>query len=272
MYLRLIHCGSLVVLLAALLGAGCGSSSRLRYETAQEAFERGRALYERGKYERAAEYFQAVFNFGRSNEWADDAQLYLARAYRANKDYILATNEYTRFLEIYRTDERAEEAEYERALTYYARSPRYELDQTDTRRAVEYLQLFISRYPESPHVAEVERLRTELIEKMARKQYEAAKLYERRELFEAAALTYRGVFEQYPETAYADDALLGAIGAFIAFADQSVSGRQAERLRLAIATYEQLVQLFPQSPLLKEAEALYEQAQARLRGLEGGTL
>ncbi len=260
-----------VGLLLVVLLAGCAGSGRLRYETAEEAYQKGMEQFERARYERAAEYFQAVFNFGRSHEWADDAQLYLARSYGANKEYILAANEYTRFLEIYRNDPRAEEAEYERALTYFQRSPNFELDQSDTRRAIQFLQIFLDRYPNSEHRADVETKIEELREKLARKQFAVAELYDRRELYEAAALSYTTVFDRYPDTHWADDALLGAMRAYISFSEQSIEARQGERLQQAIDHYQRLLQVFPDSPLLKEAEALYELALARQRGLQSGS-
>lgn len=248
----------------AVVLAGCSGAGRLRYDTPEEAFQKGQELYEAGKYDRAVEYLQGVFDFGRTNEWADDAQLFLARSYYKDGQYILAASEFTRFLDVYRNDPRRVEAEYERALSYYELSPSYQLDQTETQHAIDYFQLFLNRYPGSDLADEAEQKIRELREKLAHKQYETAGLYERRELYEAAALSYEMVFDKYPDTAWADDALVGAIRAYIAFSDQSVRERQEERLEKAVENYQRLVQIFSESPLLKEAEALYEQAVARM--------
>lgn len=255
------------ILIAAVLVAGCAGGGRLRYESPQEAYDKGVERFEAGKYERAAQYFQGVFDFGRTHEWADDAQLYLARSYRANKEYILAANEYSRFTEIYRGDPRVPLAEFERAMTYYERSPNYQLDQSDTERGIEVFNLYMKRFAghDSLQVA-AERVQ-ELREKLARKQYYTAGLYERRELYEAAALSYEVVFDKYPDTPWADDALLGAIRTYIAFSDQSVQSRQPERLKKALDHYQRLLQIFPNSELLKEAEQHYERANTRMEGL-----
>lgn len=258
---------SSALLVAVLLLTGCTGSGRLSYESPQEAFDKGKSLFEEEKYTRAIEYLQGTFDYGRAHEWADDAQLYLARAYRANKQYILAANEYTRFVEIYRNDPRVPDAEYERALTYYERSPSYELDQTPTKEAIRYFQLFLNRYPGSERADDAEAKITELRDKLAHKQYDAAQLYERRGLYEAAAVSYERVFDQYPDTQWADDALVGAMRMYIAFAEQSIRQKQGERYEKAVENYERLVQIFPDSPVLKEAEALYENAAAQLEQL-----
>ena len=256
-----------LLLAVGTLVAGCSGSGRLRYDSPEEAYEKGLAFYEDGKYDRAIEYFQAVFDFGRATEWADDAQLHLARAYRQSKQYILAASEYTRFTQIYRADPRVAEAEYERALSYYALSPSYQLDQTETERALSDFQLFINRHPDHERVAEAEAYIRELRNKLARKQYEVGDLYARRDLHQGAAIAYEETFDQYPETDWADDGLVESMRAYIAFAEQSIQARQPERLRQAVRNYERFIQIFPDSPRAQEAEALYEQATARLRQL-----
>ncbi len=254
---------SLGTLALILVLMGCAGSGRIKYDTPQEAYEKGLALYEAGKYDRAAEYFQGSFDFGRTHSFAADAQLYLARSYRANKENLLAASEYIRFMEIYRSDPRVPQAEYEHAMTYYDRSPDFTLDQTDTERAVQQFQLFITRFPNHENVADAEARILELRDKMGRKQYETAKLYERREMFQAAALSYEAVFDQYFDTQWADDALLGAMQAYMNYSDLSIQVRQAERLQQAIDSYERLIQVFPDSDLLKQAEAVYDQIQLR---------
>ncbi len=260
----------MALLVVFVTAAGCSGSGRVRYDTPQEAYGKGKVYFEQGKYDRAISYFQGVFDFGRTHEWADDAQLYLARSYAANKEFILAASEYTRFAEIYRNDPRVPEAEFERAMTFYQRSPSYQLDQTDTQRAVQAFQLFLTRYPNHEKVAEVEARIVELRDKVAHKQYDAGLQYEQRGLFEAAALSYEVVFDRYPETQWVDDALLGAIRSYIAFSDGSVEARRPERLQKAIESYERLL-LIQDSPLRKEAELLYEQVQQRLSALADGS-
>lgn len=258
------------VLLLLLLFSACSGAGRVRYATPEEAFTKGKEQFDRGRYMRAIEYFQGAFNFGRAHEWADDAQLYLARAYAANGDYILAANEFSRFTQIYRGDERVPQAEYERAMTYYDLSPSYALDQTDTEEAIRQFDLFIRRYPMSDQVDDATARIRELREKLAQKQYMAGTMYERQELYKAAGLSYEDVFDMYPSSGWSDDALLAAMRVYIRYAEESVVNRQAERYQLAIEVYERMLQVFPDSPLLKDAEALYDIAYERHQSLTAG--
>lgn len=259
---------SLILAAALVVLAGCGGARQLQHGSAEDAYQQGMEHFENENYDRAIRYFRAVFSYGRAGEWADDAQLYIARAYRDNGQHRLAATEYQRFMQLYRNDDRVPVAEFERAMAFYRLSPPYQLDQTDSERALSAFQLFVSRYPNHELVPEAEAHIEELREKLAHKKFNAAGLYENRGMYRAAAVYYEGVFDQYPETAWADDALLGAIRSYIEYSARSVEQRQPERLQQAVEHYNRLVQVFPDSPLLGEAEALYEEAQEELAALE----
>ena len=188
---------------------------------------------------------------------------------------MLAGNEYTRFVEFYRTDPRVEQAAFERIQAYAALSPNYDLDQTDTRRAIQYIEQFQREYPESEHSVAAAELRAELRARLARKQYEAARLYARRDYYEAAVIAFQSVLEEYPESEYADDALMGALENQVLFADNSIPARQKERYDEAIRIYNQFISIFPSSPYVGAAEAQYDRAyrgqQAVALATDGGS-
>lgn len=267
MQFRLFFLGA--ALAGSMVLGGCAGSGATRTSSAEDAFNRGLQYFERERYAQAVPYFQAVFEYGQTGEWVDDAQLYLARSYAGNGEYILAAAAFSRFSELYRNDPRREEAEYERAMAYYELSPAYQLDQTETERAIRQFQAFIERFPASPLVADAETRIRELREKMAHKQYEVGKLYVRREYYEAAALAFEEVFDRYPDTPWADDALVAAMEAYINFSDLSVQTRQVERLQKAVENYRRLVQVFPDSPHRARAEELNQQATQRIEGING---
>lgn len=254
--------------LAAVFAVGCGGGPTT-FGSAQEAYDRGLAEAERGRHDLAIEYLRASLDFGRTSELADDAQLALARAYAADGQYLLAGSEFTRFIEFYRTDPRIEQAAFERIQAYAELSPRYELDQTDTRQALAYIRIYLQQYPDSPNAVAAAELAAEMREKLARKLYERARLYERRELYEAAVIDFRRVLQDYPASVWADDALLGALRSQVAYAAGSVPARQEERYRDALDIYDQLRTLFPQSPTLDEGQDLYDTAYAGWRANGG---
>ncbi len=255
------------LVLRCTVAPGC-SGGAVTANSADEAFTRAEDALARRKYDRAVELYRTTLDFGRTGEYADDAQLGIARAYAGTKQYLIAGAEFTRFIDLYRTDARVEDASYERILAYAALSPTYELDQTDTKTALQYIDAFLIQYPAGAHATEVQALAATLRDKLAHKQYEEGRLYERRDLFEAAVLSYQTLLATYPGSPYADDALAGAVRSQVRFAANSVPARQTERYREALRLYAQLTSLFPQSPVLTDAQADYDRAYAGLRAAE----
>jgi len=254
----------LLSLLGFLLVTGCSNTRRITHSSPEQAYQKGMDAFEEENYDRAMRYFRAVFQYGRGNDYADDAQYRLAEAYREQSRYLLAANEFQRFGELYRTNQRVPQAAYQRALMYYKLSPAYKLDQSDTREAISLFQLFLEQHPQHELAPDAQEKIRELRGKLAHKQYDAGLLYEKRDMWEAAVETYESLFNAYPDTDWADNALLAAMRSYIAYADASIEKKQAERYQKAIDNYERLTQLFPNSNLLNTAEDLYSEAQSKL--------
>lgn len=265
MRFRLSH--AVALLTALLVLSACSGNNRLRYSSAQEAYEKGMAEFEDEDYEMAVRFFRAVFQYGRGNEYAEDAQFRLAEAREEQGRYLLAASEYERFAQLYRSSQRVPIAQFRQAKMYFKSSPQYQLDQSDSRQAIALYQLFIERHPQHELVAQAQQDITILRGKLAQKQYDAAKLYERRDMYEAAAQTYVSLFDTYPETEWADEALHGAVRAYVDFADNSIRSKQEERYQKALDNYQRLTQLFPDSPRTRQAQSLYSRAQSQIDAL-----
>jgi outer membrane protein assembly factor BamD len=78
------------------------------------------------------------------------------------------------------------------------------------------------------------------------------------------------VLEGYPDSGYADDALFGAVRSFKAFAEASIPAKRQERYQQAADAYQQLVQLFPNSPVRAEAEVVYAGVEQALGRFQAG--
>jgi len=262
--MRLSVLSSLLSLALVVGLIGCSGSQRVTHNSPKQAYEKGMEQFEKENYDRALRYFRGVLSYGRGNEWGPDAQFQLAMTQRKKGKYLVAANEFKRFTQLYRNNQKVPRAEYERARAYYSRSPDYQLTQTDSRKAIDLFQLFIERYPDHELVPDAQAKIDKLRAKLAHKQFAAGKLYERRDMWRAATRSYEDVFDTYPDTPWADNALLGALRTYVRYADRSVQEKRAERYQKAIDQYGRLTQLFPDSPLLKQAQPLRDEAQRKL--------
>lgn len=260
---------TLAVFSTILLFTACRNKELVKPgEPLNVAFEKSVALYEKGKYSDAAYGFDLITRTGRGTNYAKEAQYYLAESYYNDKQYLVAASEYERFISYYPQDEKREEVEYKRAMSYYHQSPRYRLDQSATVRAIELFQLFNTKYPDSEYVIESAERIDELRAKLARKTYESAEFYNRIRSYKAATIYYGQTIDRFPESKYAEQALVKQIDTFITYADNSVADKQLERYEKAIENYEKFLQLFPQSGLRAEAEKLYTEAVKKVSDLD----
>ena len=221
------------------------------------AYDKSVALYEAEKFDDAAYGFDLVTRMGRGTNFSKDAQFYLAESYFLDKDYIIAASEYERFISYYPQDERREQVEYKIAVCFYEQSPRYRLDQTATKRAIQLFQLFNTKYPDSEYVIESASKIDELRNKLAKKDFEAGEFYLRTDRYVAASIYFDQVIDQYPESKWAELSILKQIETYIIYADNSIKEKQIERYTLAIDNYEKFIQLFPNSSKRGVVESMY---------------
>lgn len=260
---------TIILFASIMLLSACRNKDLVRPgEPIEVAYEKSLALFEKGKFGDAAYGFDLVTRVGRGTTYAEDAQFYLAESYYNDKQYVLAASEYERYISYYPQNPQRVEVEYKRALCYYQQSPRYRLDQSATRRAIELFQLFNTKYPDSEYVIESAGRIDELRNKLARKNYEAAEFYLRTDRFLAATIYYGQTIDQYPESIWADRALVKLIETYIAYADRSIESKQLERYNLAISNYEKFLQLFPMSENREKVEELFIEATRKISNLD----
>jgi outer membrane protein assembly factor BamD len=239
-----------------------------RGDSTEVAYGKAMAFYEAENYREAAKAFDTITRTAQGTEYGQEAQYYLAESYYLDEQFLLAASEYDRYVSYYPQDERRPGMEYKAAMSYYNLSPRFKLDQTRTRTAIERFQLFISRYPNSEKVPEAANRIDELRNKLAEKSYNAALFYVRTEQYKAATIYLEETIDQFPESEWAAKALVDQARTYIEYANNSVVERQAERYTSAIEAYETFIQLFPENELRAEIENLHDEAQQKLANIE----
>lgn len=256
---------TLLILSSAILFS-CTNQNQIRPgDSLEVAFDKAMAFYDRGRFADAAQAFETVITVGRGTEIGQEAQFFLAESYYKNRQFRLAASEYQRYHIFFNRSDRAPDAQFMEAFSYYRLSPRYELDQTDTIRSIELFQLFISRNRASPRVQEAVTYIDEMREKLAQKNFSAANQYMRLGRrtavnFRAAAIYYGLTIDMYPETSFAEKAQANQIRAWVYFAENSTVARQEERFAKAIEAYETYVQLFPRGANRSLAETYFDRA------------
>lgn len=248
--------------------ASCKNEALIqRGDTLPVAYRKAMGLFQSGEFNDAAQAFSTVLTIGRGTDYGQEAQYFLAQSYFNAERYLLAASEYERYVNMFPRSEKRQEAQFREALSYFKLSPRYKLDQEYTHTAIEKFRLYMARYPDSEKVKEAANYISQLRAKLAKKLYYAADLYRRIDSYEAAVIYYDLTIDSYPETIWAQRALVDEIETYVAYADRSVRSRQRERYMKAVETYEKFVQLFPDGKFRSQAEEYVEEARSALANL-----
>lgn len=210
--------------------------------------------YAQKKYNNAQVLFEDLFPIFKGTPRFED--LYYKYAYSAYylNDYASAENLFKTFVETFPTSNKAEEADFMRAFSYYKQSPKAELDQTNTTKAMGQMQAFINTHPQSPKVAEATKIIDELRAKLEVKDFKSAELYYNLGYYKAAAIAFSALIDNYPDSNKGDEYKLMVIKSYYLYANNSVEEKQAERYDKVISESIDFLDRFPESKLVKTVE------------------
>jgi outer membrane protein assembly factor BamD len=255
-----------LILVFALFLFGCnGFNKVLKSKDPQYKLKMAEQYYAKKKYNYAQQLYEDIMPFYRGQPEFED--IYYKYAYCAyyQLDYLNADNLFKTFLEIYPNSVKAEEVDYMRAYSYYKQSPKPELDQTNTVKALGMMQTFINTHPGSPRNKEASDIIDVCRQKLEVKDHKSAQLYFDLGHFRAAATAFNEVLNNYPESDKADIYKMMAIRAYFRLAELSVDEKKPERFEKVVSECNEFMDRFPQSPFAKEVQEFLSQSQNNLK-------
>jgi outer membrane protein assembly factor BamD len=210
--------------------------------------------YGKKKYRNAQQLYEELFPVYKGTQKFEDLYFKYAYSFYHLGSYRDAENLFKGYLEVFPNSSRAEEVDYMRAFCYYKQSPKIDLEQVNTVKAMGMMQTFINTHPGSARIKDA----TEIIDlsraKLEAKDYRGARLYYNLGQFRAAAIAFGSLLNNYPESAKGEDYKLMVVKSYYRFAKLSIPEKQSERYEKVIAEYEDFADRFPESTLLKEAQ------------------
>lgn len=223
--------------------------------------------YAKKKYNYAQQLYEDIIPYYKGQQEFED--IYYKYAYTAyhQGDYLSAENLFKTYLEVFPNSTRAEEMDYMRAYTFYQQSPKAELDQTNTIKAIGMMQTFINTHPGSARIKDA----TEIID-MSRKKLEvkdakAAQLYFDLGQFRAASVAFDALINAYPDSDESDEYKFMSIRSAYRLAELSIEEKKVERFEKVITTCNEFIDRFPESPLAKEVQQYLTLSQTNLKNI-----
>jgi outer membrane protein assembly factor BamD len=257
----------LVVLFSfTILLLSCSKHQKLLKSTDNELkYDKAVELYEKGDYYRALQLFEQLIPVYRGTSKAEDLYYFYAYAYYHEREWVMASYYFKRFTVNFPTSKYSEEAAFMTAYCKYLDSPRFSLDQTVTKEAIDEFQLFINKYPYGEKAVEATEYIEELRLKLQLKDYNIANLYFRMEDYQAAIVSFENLLKEYPDTEFKEDVLFNIISAYYNYAQNSIIEKQDERFESAVKSYYDFISLFPESKYRREVEKIRQQVESFLQ-------
>lgn len=234
----------------------------LKYATAEKLYNEAKEEDKKSKYRKALRLFEQIVPQYRGKPQGEKVTFLFADTYYQLGDDYLAGYQFERFVQAYPNSDKVEEAAFKSAKSYYYLSPRYDLDQTETYKAITELQKYIDQYPEGEHMEEANKLAADLRVKLEKKAYEIAKQYHHTEDYKAAIVAFSNFISNYPGTPFREAAFYYRFDSAYQLAINSYRNLQEERLNTARGFYDNYSRYYP------EGSIYYNQLQTSFIDLE----
>ncbi len=220
-------------------------------------------LYNKKDYQKAYPLLEELVSVKRGTKEAEDIYYYYCYCNYYLDDLISASYHFAQFAKTYPASEKAEEASYMNAYCYYLGSPVYSLDQSNSYRAIEELQVFINKYPNSARISECNELIDKLRAKLEVKSYEKGMLYFKMSDYKAAIVSLNNTLKDFPMTEYKETILFTIVKANFLLAQNSYENKKAERYKATIDAYNIFIDKFADGKYAKEANSIVEKAREK---------
>jgi len=264
-----MKCIWILLLLPAFLMIGCSKFSRVQKSNDYDyKLRMAEQYFVKKKYSNAQQLFEELLPIYKGTEKAENMLYKYAYCAYYLADYQSAEGIFKQFIESFPKSEKVEEVDYMRAYCFYKESPKTELDQSNTIKAMGAMQAFINMHQNSPRIKEATAIIDVCRLKLEEKEEQAAQLYYNIGFFRAAAITFGQVLDDYPDSPKGDFYKLMIIKSDYEFAKISVEWKQKERYELVKTEFRDFVDRYPESKLLTEAKRVNALSENSLKALQ----
>jgi len=241
-------------ILLILLYASCTSKFGriLKSKDSEYKYKMAEQYFVNKKYNNAQQLFEDLFPIMKGKENYEDLFYKLGYCYFYEKDYLNAENIFKTFTETFPSSKRSEECEYMRAYCYYKQSPKVDLDQTTTNKAMSLMQAFINMHPNSEKQKEATEIIDLCREKLELKEYKSADLYYNLGHFKAASVAFNNILEDFPDSKLSDEYKFLEIKSYYKYAELSIEEKQEERFKKVLSECTEFVERFSDSKYIND--------------------
>lgn len=248
---------------------GCSDYQQvLNSDDTEKKFEKGKALYNDEEYQKALTLFDDIISYYRGSKRGQKIAYYYAYCHFGVGSYKVAAFRFKNYYKTYSRSDKAEDALYMNAFCLYKQSPRVELDQQTTQKAINAFQLFIEKYPNSKRVADCNQYLDKLRGKLQQKAYDKAYLWYQILDYKAAITAFENLLAKYPSIDRREKVKYLIVDSYWEVAEKSVQSKKENRYRTTLRKAEDFLQTYPNSRFKNSVTTIVNQAQKSLARYE----
>ena len=254
------------VLLILVLLSSCGEYEKLLKSSDFDLKKtKAKEYYEKGEYVKTTELLTQILPRYRATEEAEELNWINSQSYFGMKDYFMAGTYFKTFVDQFPFGKHAEEANYMSALCDYNISARPELDQENTRNAIEGFNIFLNKFPNSPKAEGCKNMIKELQDKLVEKSYLNAKLYYDMKQYKAAVVALNNSLKEFANTKYREKMMYLKLNSLFQYAELSQTMKQKERYQSTLDDYYSFMEEFPKSTYSRDVSNIYQKTNKFLK-------
>ncbi|OIQ29001.1 MAG: outer membrane protein assembly factor BamD [Bacteroidetes bacterium MedPE-SWsnd-G2] len=246
-----------ITILAVMALSSCSEYQKaLKSEDTGEKFKLATELYDQGKYSKANRLFAQIEPKYKGKPQAEKLMFLYAKTYYMMEDFYLSGYRFDRFVSSYPKSEKLEEAAFLGAKSFYELSPIYSKEQKETVEAIQKLQIFVNRFPDSQYLIEANALVKELDYKLEKKAFSIAKQYNTINDYQASVSAFDNFILEYPGTSFREEAMFIRFDSAYKLAINSVQRKKEERIENAFGYYNAFTRSYSASQFIEQANEM----------------
>jgi outer membrane protein assembly factor BamD len=219
----------------------------LKSDDYQRKFEMAESFYTKKKFDRAIAIYEQIYQRFPKNGEGELSYYRMGKAYYSLEDYYMAGYYLGSFSQRFPYSSNAEESLFLSAMCSVKNSPKSSLDAADTELAINDLQLFTDRYPNSILIDSCNQIIDRLRFKLETKEFSAVKLYSTTENYRAAVVSAGAFLEKHPISPFREETYVILLDNSFFLAKNSIDRKKLERISQTNERYSTFVIEFPES-------------------------
>jgi len=253
------------LMMAMLMLYGCGEYQQiLKSKDPDEKYQKALTYFNDKQYVKAQTLLDEITSYYRGTDRSQDVLIYLSRSYMGQKSYAAAAEYYQAYIRNYPKGRYIIEARFQVGHCYYLESPDARLDQTDTKKAIEFYTQFVELYADSPYAEQAYKEMAELYNKLAYKEYLSAKLYYNLGTYLgnnylSAEIIAKNALKEYPTNAYQEELNWLILQSKYHQMLNSLDDKKEDRAREAEDEYYNFKTEYPNSKHISTADKIHKE-------------